>query len=79
MSMSIRTVCFIAIIFVDGWLQWAFVAGAVVLPYLAVIAANAGGGRDRFAHEVVTPTSHNALPEWESRIITVDRPGPDQP
>ncbi|NHC45411.1 DUF3099 domain-containing protein [Motilibacter aurantiacus] len=41
-SMGIRTVCFLLAVVTDGWLRWAFVAGAVALPYLAVVLANAG-------------------------------------
>ncbi|NHC14099.1 DUF3099 domain-containing protein [Motilibacter deserti] len=41
-SMGIRTVCFLLAVVTDGWLRWAFVAGAVALPYLAVVFANAG-------------------------------------
>lgn len=41
-SMAIRTVCFIAAIVATGWLRWTLVAGAVFLPYIAVIMANAG-------------------------------------
>ncbi len=71
-SMSIRTACFIAVIFTRGWLQWAFVAGAVVLPYLAVIAANAGRENDRFAGETVAPMSRPELPSAPVRIISPD-------
>lgn len=39
-SMAIRTVCFIAAILVDGWLTWVLFAGAVILPYIAVVGAN---------------------------------------
>ena len=41
-SMVIRTVCFIGAVATTGWLRWALVAGAVILPYLAVVIANAG-------------------------------------
>lgn len=41
-SMSIRMVCLIlALVTPSPWL-WFFVAGAVVLPYVAVVIANAG-------------------------------------
>ena len=41
-SMSIRTVCFVgAIIANHGWLMWTLIAGAILLPYVAVIMANA--------------------------------------
>lgn len=45
-SMAIRTVCFIGAIIADGWLRWALVVGALVLPYVAVIVANAGREND---------------------------------
>ena len=41
-SMLIRTVCFLLAVFVDHPVRWVFVAGAVFLPYIAVVAANAG-------------------------------------
>jgi hypothetical protein len=41
-SMGIRTVCFVAAVIVrDGWLMWVLIAGALVLPYVAVVMANA--------------------------------------
>ena len=41
-SMGIRIVCLFLLFFVHGWLLWVVVAGAVVIPYFAVILANAG-------------------------------------
>ncbi|MGB4733111.1 MAG: DUF3099 domain-containing protein [Candidatus Nanopelagicales bacterium] len=46
MSMGIRTGCVLAAIVVPGWSKWIFIAGAVVLPYLAVVIANAGREND---------------------------------
>jgi Mn2+/Fe2+ NRAMP family transporter len=41
-SMGIRTVCFVAAILVGaGWLRWVLVAAALLLPYVAVVMANA--------------------------------------
>lgn len=41
-SMAIRVVCFVGAILVGpGWLRWVLVAGAVLLPYVAVVMANA--------------------------------------
>lgn len=41
-SMGIRTLCFIAAVAVGpGWLRWVLVAAAVLLPYVAVVMANA--------------------------------------
>lgn len=45
-SMSIRTVCFVLAIVVPGWPKIAFIIGAVALPYLAVVIANAGREND---------------------------------
>lgn len=40
-SMTIRTVCFLAGVAVGpGWLRWVLMAGAVFLPYIAVVMAN---------------------------------------
>ena len=39
-TMAFRTGCFIAMIFVPGVLRWVLFAGAVFLPYIAVIFAN---------------------------------------
>jgi hypothetical protein len=44
-SMSIRTACFIGAVFAAGPLRWVLVVAAVVLPYFAVVVANAGGNR----------------------------------
>ena len=40
-TMAFRTVCFlVAVIFAHGWLQWTLFAGALFLPYIAVLLAN---------------------------------------
>ena len=39
-TMAFRTGCFIAMIFVPGVFRWVLFAGAVFLPYIAVIFAN---------------------------------------
>ena len=45
-SMLIRTLCFVAAIAVgEGWLRWVLVAGALVLPYVAVVMANSASPR----------------------------------
>jgi len=46
-SMGIRTLCFIlAYVLRDTWLVWLFLAGAIFLPYIAVILANVGSNTD---------------------------------
>jgi hypothetical protein len=63
LTMGIRVVCGALALFTEGWLRWTFVALAVVLPYIAVVMANAVGPRSGRA---VTPVDHAgpaALPE----------------
>jgi hypothetical protein len=45
-SMGVRTFCVLAAIVVPGWPRWFLIAGAVILPYLAVVMANAGREND---------------------------------
>ena len=46
-SMAIRTACVIGAVAVGpGPLRWVLVAGAVLLPYVAVVFANAGNHKD---------------------------------
>ena len=44
-SMSVRTVCFVLAVVFDGPLRWVFASAAVVLPYVAVVVANAAPRR----------------------------------
>jgi hypothetical protein len=54
--MSIRTICFVlAIIFRETPATWFFVAGAIVLPYIAVVIANAGSSPDPGGMDVYVP------------------------
>jgi hypothetical protein len=39
-TMAFRTACFISMIFVHGTFRWVLFAGAVLLPYVAVLFAN---------------------------------------
>ncbi len=65
-TMGIRTACFIGAIVVPGWPRWVLVAGAVLLPYLGVVGANAG--RERVASTTLEPVTHDfaALPAGPS-------------
>lgn len=49
-SMGIRVLCLILVFFSSGWLQWTFIAGAVFLPYFAVIIANGGSDTSKLEH-----------------------------
>jgi hypothetical protein len=55
-TMGVRTLCFVAVAALaithigPAWLPWIFVVGAVVLPYVAVVMANAASTKsDGFA------------------------------
>jgi hypothetical protein len=61
-SMGIRTFCVIAAIFVPGWPRWVLIAGAVVLPYLSVVMANAGRENDEPGDTGVSDLGRPALP-----------------
>ncbi len=39
-AMTIRVVCLVLGMFVQGWLMWVCFIGAILLPYIAVILAN---------------------------------------
>ena len=41
-SMMIRTLCFLLAVFTPSPYRWFFLVGAVTLPYISVIVANAG-------------------------------------
>lgn len=60
--MGIRTACVPFAIFVDGWARWVFIAGAVLLPYFAVVLANAVARPTAGALTPVTPEPGPALP-----------------
>jgi Protein of unknown function (DUF3099) len=40
--MAIRMICFGLALVSEGVLQWAFLIGSLVLPWIAVVIANAG-------------------------------------
>lgn len=58
-AMTIRTVCFIgAIVFRDTWAMWVLLVGAVFLPYVAVVLANAVNRRDDAPMATVLDPTH---------------------
>jgi hypothetical protein len=63
LSMSLRTVCFVLAVVTEGWVRWVMVAGALILPYVAVVMANAVATKpDGFALTEV-PSGRPELPE----------------
>ena len=61
-SMAIRTLCFVgAIVVGNGWLRWALVAGALILPYFAVVMANNSSPRIPGTELLEPHTDHKEL------------------
>ena len=63
--MGIRIACFILMVVITpyGWYTWVFGAAAIVLPYIAVVMANAVGPRSGQSVAPVDHTAPAALPE----------------
>lgn len=64
-SMGIRVLCILAVFIVPGWFKLLPVAGAIILPYTAVIAANAPRASARVAERV----THRDLPPGGSSDV----------
>lgn len=70
-SMAVRTSCVIgAVVVGPGWLRWVLVAGAVVLPYVAVVAANVTDRRDRTMDLTDAAFVHGELPQAGPTVTT---------
>ena len=67
LSMAIRTACFVGAVVATGVLRWVLVVAAFVLPYVAVVMANASGRR-----RVTGPAAFRA----DDRPLL---PGPESP
>lgn len=61
-QMGIRLACLVVGLVVHGWPRWVFFVAAVVLPYIAVIGANAGRERDEASDAIVSGPTPEALP-----------------
>jgi hypothetical protein len=67
-AMGIRTACFVMVAILavthlgPGWLPWIFVAGAVFLPYVAVVMANAGSTKSDGFELMDGPSHERRLP-----------------
>ncbi|MBT2499993.1 DUF3099 domain-containing protein [Agromyces sp. ISL-38] len=77
-AMSIRVLCIFAMLFAQGWWLVVFAAGAIFLPYIAVVLANVGGPTR--APEVLRPgnilptTPPNAVPGTADAPPTAETP-----
>ena len=71
LAMTIRVVCIVVAIFVEGWLMWLAFAGAIFLPYFAVVLANAQGpkpGEISKVTQVIRPVGATQSQEPTTKI-----------
>lgn len=71
LAMTIRVVCIVVAMFVDGWLMWLAFAGAIFLPYFAVVLANAQGpkpGEISRVTQVIKPVDASPSTEPTTKI-----------
>jgi hypothetical protein len=73
-AMSIRVVCLVLMLFVQGWWLALCVAGAIILPYVAVVLANVGTTAK--GADVVRPGALVPLREQTSRPNFADPTDP---
>ncbi|MDQ0612669.1 Flp pilus assembly protein TadB [Microbacterium sp. W4I4] len=83
-TMGIRTVCFVlmAVVYPVGWWTFVFAAGAIFLPYIAVISANAGSDSIPMAVESPVLELDTAPPVPDAAahtppVITIHEQHPD--
>jgi hypothetical protein len=58
LAMSIRLVCIVLAVTMQGWLMWIGFIGAIFLPYFAVVIANAAGNGDsKKSNSATTPVA----------------------
>jgi Flp pilus assembly protein TadB len=62
-SMGVRTVCFLGAFLTQGVVRWLLVVAAFILPYIAVVVANAGRDRRSAAFPAFVPSQNRQLPE----------------
>ncbi|HEY8458209.1 MAG TPA: DUF3099 domain-containing protein [Actinopolymorphaceae bacterium] len=65
LSMGVRTVCFIGAFVTQGMVRWLLVVAAFVLPYIAVVIANAGRERHEESIPLFVPDQPRQLPAGE--------------
>ena len=83
-SMTVRTVCVVLIFVLDGPGRWVAAAGAIFLPWVAVMMANASDRRVSVAlppmaldHKALTTGAEPTGPEptvLDGEVISPDRP-----
>ncbi len=79
-SMGIRTLCVILVLVVHNPVRWVFAVLAVILPYIAVVMANAAGNRRGSAPRPVPVTRITLPPDVsDERPARGQNSGPAEP
>ncbi len=85
-TMTIRIICFALMVLVQpyGWYTWVFAIAAAVLPYIAVVFANAGSDSTETAAEspvqqLESPAPKPSAASPEPQIITIQEKREDGP
>jgi hypothetical protein len=77
LAMGIRLACLLLFFFIDSWFRWFFVAGAVFLPWIAVIIANGGSDKSHLTHSTAL-LDQAPLPELEAPSASADGGGTEE-
>ena len=77
-SMAVRTVCVVLVLVVHNPVRWVFAVLAVILPYIAVVMANAAGNRRGSGARPVTPGPQPVPVRIEAEKSVVVEASPEQ-
>lgn len=86
-TMTIRIVCFGLMVFIQpyGWYTWVFALAAAVLPYIAVVFANAGSDSSETTAESPVqqiepaPSAPGEVDPTDPQIFTIHEKPQDRP
>ncbi len=78
LTMTIRIVCFGLMVFVQpySWYTWVFGLAAAVLPYIAVVFANAGSdstetNAESPVQQIEAPTTETVVDDDAPQVLTI--------
>ncbi|HXF02412.1 MAG TPA: DUF3099 domain-containing protein [Arthrobacter sp.] len=77
LAMGIRLACLLLFFFIDSWFRWFFVAGAVFLPWIAVIIANGGSDKSHLTHSTAL-LDQAPMPELDAPSASTNSEGTEE-
>lgn len=75
-AMTVRVVCLILGMVVQGWLMWVMFAGAILLPYFAVVLANAQGSGKSQPKATAVVKETISIPASAFTVVDREQSGP---